>query len=400
MKVVLCLALLMLILSAPRARADATDAGADSVYLVGEFVDPVCSFPHGMEGRMARECALVRGRVEQGIFFLDIRQRKIYPVIGQNHWDDPKQGFLDAIGDTFGIRARVWNRYGSQAIAVNAVYPWREQPPAQARMWPWHWEWSVLAGVGLLAAAYLLAMTRRRRDAGAGAAPIEHGRIAVFLIGLAAVVVALNGPIHDLSDRYLFSAHMIQHLLLSQVFAPLVLLGIPPWMWRSMLRDRRVRRAWNLLAAAPVGFALYTVFFSLWHVPLFYDQMMRHHGLHIAMHLALMGTAVLLWWPIVGGESVDRPLSPPVQLLYLFLLSIPMMGVAALMVFATRPLYEWYAFAPRLWGLSPLEDQKMGALIMWIPGSLYWWGVMTVVWFRWAGREPRDESDPFVHGTT
>ena len=400
MKRALLLVVVALLACAPRARADATDAGADSVYLVGEFVDPVCSFPHGMEGRMARECALVRGRVEQGIFFLDIRTRRIYPVIGQNHWDDPKQGFLDAIGDTFGIRARVWKRYGSAAIAVNAVYPWREQPPAQAKLWPWHWEWSVLLGCGLLAVAYLLAMTVRRRSLGAGPGPIEHGRIVAFLIGLGSMVVALNGPIHDLSDRYLFSAHMVQHLLLSQVFAPLVLLGTPAWLWRWMLGPAWLRRAWNTVSRVPVGFVLFTLFFALWHIPLFYDQMMRFHGIHIVMHLALMGTSVLLWWPIVGGETVERPLAPPVQLLYLFLLSIPMMGVAALMVFAPRPLYEWYAFAPRLWGLSPLEDQKMGALIMWVPGSLYWWAVMSVVWVRWVGREARAETDPMIQGTT
>src|SRR5438552_14397705 len=91
------------------ARAGPGDVNPDSVYLVGEFVDPVCTFQHGlaMVGKAQRECALVSGRAESGIYFLDIRQRRLYAVIGQNHWDDPRAGFLDALGDTFAVRARI-----------------------------------------------------------------------------------------------------------------------------------------------------------------------------------------------------------------------------------------------------------------------------------------------------
>src|SRR2546426_2684278 len=85
---------------AGRARADWGDAGADSVYLVGEFVDPVCIFQHGMQGTLQRQCALVRGRVDQGMWFLDIRHRRLYAVIGQTHWQDPRRGFLESLGDT------------------------------------------------------------------------------------------------------------------------------------------------------------------------------------------------------------------------------------------------------------------------------------------------------------
>jgi putative membrane protein len=252
----------------------------------------------------------------------------------------------------------------------------------------------VVLGCALLALGYALAIGPWRRRLGAGTPTPEWGRATLFLLGLVTVLVSLNGPIHDWSDRYLFSAHMVQHLLLGQVFAPLILLGLPPWLVRRLLAGARVRALWDRLAGVPTGFVLYTVFFSLWHLPVFYDLMMRQHSIHIAMHLVFMGTAVLLWWPIVGGAAVTRPLSAPAQLLYLFLLSIPMMAVAALLVFAARPFYEWYALAPRLYELSPLDDQRMGALIMWIPGSLYCWAVMSVIYFRWAGREERAETDP------
>jgi len=382
-------------LAAPPAHAGPGDVNPDSVYLVGEFVDPVCTFQHGllMVGRAQRECALVKGRADQGLYFLDLRQRRLYAVIGQNHWTDPRAGFLDALGDTFAVRAKMWKRLGSAAIAVNAMYPLRDQPPVAYRAWPWRWEWSVLLGCGLLAGFYLLALTVWRRRLGADSDRFERGNALAFLAGLAVVVGSLDGPLHDLSDLYFFSTHMVQHLFLAQVFPPLFLLGLPPWLRRRLLRPPAVRRAWALIAGVPLGFALYTTVFSIWHVPAFYDLMMRNHDVHIGMHLMVMGTAILLWWPVIGGEEAVRPLAPPAKMLYLFVIGIPMMAVAAMITFAPEPLYEWYALAPRLWGLSAVDDQRLGGLIMWIPGGLFWWGIMSIVFLRWASREaaPRDE---------
>jgi putative membrane protein len=388
LSLVLMLLLATLGFAAP-VRADLGDVNPDSVYLVGEFVDPVCIFQHGMQGVAQKQCALVSGRVEQGMYFLDIRHRKIYSVIGQNHWEDPRQGFLAALGDTFAIRARVWRRAGGAAIAVNAVYPIDRQPPPSVRFWPWSWEWSVLLGCGVLAALYLMALGPWRARLGGGGSRFERGRAVGFLAGLVVVLVSLDGPVHELSDRYLFSAHMVQHLLLAQVFPLLFLLGLPPWLVRALLRPRPVSRVWHALASVPVGFVLYTLVFSLWHVPQLYDLMMRVHAFHIVMHLSVMATATLMWWPVVGGEAVQRPLPAPAKMLYLFVLGIPMMAVAALITYAGQPIYSWYALAPRLWGMSAVEDQRLGGLIMRIPGGLYFWAVMSVVYFRWASGERR-----------
>jgi hypothetical protein len=290
----------------PKVHAGPGDAGADSVYLVGEFVDPVCIFQHGMQGTLQKQCALVRGRVEQGMFFLDVRQRKLYAVIGQNHWEDPRQGFLEALGDTFAVRGKVWDWQGSKAIAISAIHPWRAQPQPVYRWWPWHWEWSVLLGCALLALLYALAW---RRWAPAHE-PRSGALVASFAGALAIVLVSLEGPLHDLSDLYLFSAHMVQHLFLAQLFPLLLLLGIPSWMKRALLRPRAVAAVWHTLAGVPAGFILYTLVFSVWHVPALYNLMMRDHGFHILMHLMVMGTAVLMWWPILGGPAVARPSRP------------------------------------------------------------------------------------------
>lgn len=388
------LLLLALTLASP-SHAAPGDAPGDTVTLVGEFVDPVCLFQHGMQGKLGRECALVSGRLEQGIHFLDIRQRRLYTVIGQNHWEDPRAGFLEALGDTFAIQGQVWRHGDSRAIAIHAMHPYRGQPEARFALWPWHWEWSVLLGCGLLATLFALALTVWRARLGAPDRRFEAGRAALFLAGLLVVVFSLNGPMHDLSDQYFFSAHMIQHLLLAQVFPILLVLGVPPWLRRTLVRTPFLGPAFSLLAMAPLGFLLYTVVFSIWHVPVLYNLMMREHSFHIAMHLMVMATATLMWWPVVGGDAVRRPLGSGLQMLYLFLLGIPMMAVAAPIVFSQEPLYEWYRFAPPLWGQTPLEDQRLGGLIMWVPGGLYYWGVMTVVYFLWSQREHRTD-DPFA----
>jgi putative membrane protein len=385
----------LLTLVARPASAGPGDAGADSVYLIGEFVDPVCIYQHGMQGVLQRQCAMVRGRVEQGMFFLDVRHRKLYTVIGQTHWEDPKQAFLQALGDTFAVKGRVWRRDGSAAIVITDAWPYRDQPQPVFKAWPWHWEWSVLLGCGLFAVGYALAMTRLRRRLGIPLEPGDLGRAITFASSLIVILVSLNGPLHDLSDRYLFSTHMIQHLLLAQVFPLLFILGIPTWLWRWLLGGRAVHAGWSWLARVPIGFVLYTLVISIWHVAVLYDLMMREHNFHIVMHLMVMGTAVLMWWPVAGGDAVERPIDPPAQLLYLFLLGTPMMAVAAMITFAGQPLYEWYALAPRFMGMSAVEDQRLGGLIMWVPGGLFYWVVMSVVFFRWSARESRPESDPF-----
>jgi putative membrane protein len=380
---------------APRARAD---AAGDSVYLVGEFVDPVCWYQHGMQGVLQRTCAMVDGRVEQGMAFLDLRERKVWTVIGVTHWTDPKAQFLAILGDTVAVSGKRWERGDSRALAITAVHPWRQQPPPRYRAWPWHWEWTVLTGCGVLALLLALAIGPWRRRLGAPDDRPEHGRLAVFAGGLAVVVLALNGPVHDLSDLYLFSAHMVQHLMLSQIVPPLLVLGVPPWLRERLVSGRVWAGVWDALTRVPVGFLLYSAVFAIWHVPTLYDLMMRDHNFHVIMHLMVMATAVLMWWPVCGGSAVRRPLPAPAQMLYLFLLGIPMMGVAALITFAGRPLYEWYALAPRFMGLDAVEDQRLGGLIMWVPGGLFWWGVMSIVFFRWAARESRSSDDPAPAG--
>jgi putative membrane protein len=192
---------------------------------------------------------------------------------------------------------------------------------------------------------------------------------------------------HDLSDYYLFSVHMAQHLLLTLLFPPLLIAGIPEWLIGPWLRRHpRVMAVGRFLTHPLVAGAIFTVTLAIWHVVTLYDLMMRNHDVHVVTHLLFMVTAVIMWWPALSPVPELRMRTGP-AMLYLFLVSIPMQLVAALIAMSDDPLYHWYVEAPRTWGLSPLDDQKIGGLLMWIPGNLWMFGVIGILFARWAKEE-------------
>ncbi len=242
---------------------------------------------------------------------------------------------------------------------------------------------SVILGTGLLGALYFwgIGSLRRRKALGPPAAPWQ---IASFCASLVVLLVSLNGPVHDLSDYYLFSVHMVQHLVLTLLFPPLLIAGIPGWLLSPVLRHDGIRRTARVLTHPVVAAAAYTVIIAAWHVAPAYDLMMRDHDVHIATHLMFMVTATLMWWPVMSPSPEIPRLSPGLGMLYLFLVGIPMQLVAALITLADGVLYPWYSVAPRMWGLSPLDDQQLGGLLMWVPGNLWMFLAIGVLFFRWS----------------
>ncbi len=218
-------------------------------------------------------------------------------------------------------------------------------------------------------------------------------RVAAFAGGLLVIFGALNGPLHDLSDSSLFSAHMAQHLLLTLLFPPLLLYGTPAWVVRPLLRPRWVMALGRVVTRPVAAAALFTGPIVLWHVPRFYEAALRHHELHILQHLVFLTTAVLMWWPVLSPVPELPRLPYPGQMLYLFLLGIPMSVTGALITLSGGVLYPFYGAAPRTWGLSALADQQIGGLLMWVPGGLVLWLAMTVVWFRWSVWDDRGEGE-------
>jgi putative membrane protein len=245
------------------------------------------------------------------------------------------------------------------------------------------WRWSIhpstAIGIAALGASYIWAARRLRQE------PTMAQKIC-FFSGLLVMFASLNGPVHDLSDDYLFSAHMVQHLLLTLAMPPLLLAGVPGWMLRPFLTRRGVAPVARFLTRAPIAFVVFNLVIAVWHLPPFYNAAMANHNLHILEHLMFMAAAVLMWWPLLSQLPEFPRLAYPGQMLYSFLMSIPMSIVAIYIAMSDHVLYPAYSAAPRILPISPLEDQLLGALIMWIPGGIIFYIIMTVVFFKWNAR--------------
>ena len=234
--------------------------------------------------------------------------------------------------------------------------------------------------VGILGLAALHHRESRR-------VPTTLGQRASFLGALAVMFLSLNGWLHDLSDTYLFSAHMVQHLMLALVVAPFLVMGTPAGMFRRGLALPGVRPVATWLTAPTHCFALFNIVVAGWHLPPLYNYALSHHPVHIAQHLMFLVVSVLMWWPVLSPLPELPRLSYPGQMLYLFLLTIPMAIVAVYISYADTILYPLYATAPRVWGITPMSDQLIGGLIMWIPGGLFFYTIISVVFFRWQQRD-------------
>jgi putative membrane protein len=250
----------------------------------------------------------------------------------------------------------------------------------------------VIAGVAVLAAAYLWAWRRR-------GIPVSPSHAGCFTAGLVVILVALNGPLHDLSDRYLFSAHMVQHLLLTLVLPPLLLAGLPSWLADDLIRLAGRSRPSALIVACVTrplpAFALYAVALIGWHLPGPYGAALGSHAWHVIEHLTLIATSTLAWWPVLSPSTLAPPLPYGAQILYLFVFGMPMTVVAAMITAAEEVLYPFYALAPRVTTLTALEDQRLGGIVMWVPAGLIPLVAFTIVFFRWvaAEAEPSGEGE-------
>ncbi len=237
--------------------------------------------------------------------------------------------------------------------------------------------------IGLVGLGALYLWRAGHAPAGEAGRSPTAGQRTMFFLGLATIFFSLNGWLHDVSDFYLFSAHMVQHLVLTLIVPPLLIMGTPGWMLRPALRWPGVGPAARFVTKAAAAYAIFNVVLVAWHLPPMYEFALEHHAVHIVQHLCFMVAATLMWWPVLSPMPELPRLSYPLQMLYLFLMTIPMSLTAVCIGYADHVLYPFYAAAPRLWGITPMQDQLIGALIMWIPGGLFFFAVISVVFFRW-----------------
>ncbi len=227
---------------------------------------------------------------------------------------------------------------------------------------------------------------------------ISRWRVLAFAAGWLTLVIALVSPLHKLGS-VLFSAHMTQHELLMVVAAPLLVMGRPlipflfavPHSWRTQIggwtTQPSFRRTWRWLTAPALVWALHGATLWLWHVPALYEVTLDHEGIHALQHLCFLGTALLFWWTLMEGRH--GRLAYGAALVYLFTTGLHSSALGALITFAQRLWYPIYDGRTAAWGLSPLEDQQLGGLIMWVPSGVVFLLIALALLAAWLGESER-----------
>lgn len=207
-----------------------------------------------------------------------------------------------------------------------------------------------------------------------------------FIASMLILFFASTWPVHQIGEGYLYSAHMVQHFLLSYVLPPLVLLATPEWLLRALVGDRGTYRVVRFFSKPVVAAVIFNVMVMVLHVPGVVNASTTNGVLHFSLHLFVVLTAVLMWMPVVGPLP-ELQMSYGGKMIYLFLQSVVPTLPAAWLTFADGVVYSHYGEQPvRVWGLSPLDDQQFAAVIMKIFGGMYLWSIVIFMFFRRFGK--------------
>ncbi len=244
--------------------------------------------------------------------------------------------------------------------------------------------------VGLFAAGYAIAIVRLGpKWAVPGQAVVTRFQVTCWSLGVLAVWVASDYPIHDVAEGYNYSVHMVQHLTYSMIAAPLLLLGMPAWLLRRLLAPRWLFGTVRVLSRFVPALLIFNVILVFTHWPLVVNASLDSGLTHFGLHSLLFVSSLIVWMPIVSPLPEIPRLIPVMRMFYLFAWSIVPTVPASFLTFGSAPLYKFYEHVPHLFGLSTLEDQQAAGLIMKIGAGLLLWMVIAVVFFRWASEEER-----------
>jgi putative membrane protein len=251
--------------------------------------------------------------------------------------------------------------------------------PFQSVMSDWSPPVGLTLATLLTAAIYLrgwIALRKTRPD------QFTPTRVLSFLVGLAALWIALGSPLDAFAD-VLLSAHMVEHLILMSVVPPLILLGFPvvpllrglPAFVRTpiagpLLRSKSLRRLAHLLVFPPVAWLLMNAIFLLWHIPAAYDFALEHEDWHDFEHICFLFTSLLFWWCVLRPWPAARRSRDWDILLYLIGADLVNTALSAFLAFCNRAVYPYYVTHSNPFQIQPLPDQVLGAVVMWVFGSV------------------------------
>ncbi len=215
--------------------------------------------------------------------------------------------------------------------------------------------------------------------------------VGCFALGWISLVLALDSPLHEIGEQ-LFWVHMTQHEVLMLISAPLLVLGRPlvPFLyalspkWRQRAADigrtRAFRKGWRLVSAPVSAWLISAIALWAWHAPSLFTRAIENDSIHAAQHASFLLTALLFWWPLVNG--VPR-MGYGGALVYVFTTAMHTSVLGALLTFARTSWYSPYATTAPLWNLTPLEDQQLGGLIMWIPAGTVLLAAFLILLVKW-----------------
>lgn len=250
--------------------------------------------------------------------------------------------------------------------------------------------WLVVIG---LEGSYLWAIHRLGpRSVPEGEEPATRQQVWAFSLGVLIIWLAADWPIHDLSERYLFSVHMLQHMMISLMAPPLMLYGMPAWLLRRVLNPRPIHWLVRHLARPFIAFVLFNLTIVVTHFSPVMDYMLYHHPWHFVGHVVLFLTATLMWWPVISPLPEMPTLSYPGRMVYLFLQSIVPTVPASFLTFGSTPLYHFYTTVPRVWGMSVMTDQLISGLLMKLGGGAIMWTFLAIIFFKWYRQEHGSEG--------
>lgn len=259
----------------------------------------------------------------------------------------------------------------------------------------WHNEPYLIGGLLLLAWGYALA-TGPFRETLAPGVTVSFTRKLSYYGSLILFYLAVGSPFDQLGERFLFSAHMAQHVILIYPCAVMWLLG-----WPGELIDGLVRRLGVLgklgwfLTRPLVAATLYVLTQSLWHIPALYDLALQDRFVHVMEHLTFFATAVLFWWSVVTRAQLWPALKLPTQMIYLFATAVAFTPLFAFITFSNEVLYPTYEFAPRLIpGFSPMDDQLLAGAIMKLGNVVVTFTGFVIIFVLWYRESERANPNP------